>query len=174
MTPCVSRSHADAERASGRARRVIVSYGRGMTRKAQRHDDGAGSTTAPLAPRPESSPAGAGDATKKQDVVLLGPPTADGAGVHVLRARDERVEAGELRPVQEGKPLVGELVSLRPRVDAPRICDVTDSWEPRGVEARGGHKGPAQVATSAYRDGWEQVFAKPGDRVAEPDPRSLN
>jgi hypothetical protein len=150
-----------------------------MTRKAQRHDGGAGPMAASLAPRPESSTATAGgatagDATAKQDVVLLGPPTADGAGVHVLRARDERIEAGELRPVQEGKPLVGELVSLRPRADAPRICDVTESWNPKGETAPGAHKGPAQVATSAYRNGWEQIFAKPGDAVAEPDRRALN
>ena len=29
------------------------------------------------------------DAPKPKDVVLLGPPTADGDGVHVLRARDD-------------------------------------------------------------------------------------
>ena len=98
-----------------------------------------------------------------RDVVLLGPPTADGDGVHVIRARDERIETGELRNVTEGKPITGELVTLQPRKDNPRICDVTDSFKASSSEpsspppARG--KGPAQVATKAYRDNWEEVFA---------------
>lgn len=106
---------------------------------------------------PKSSP--------KEDVVLLGPPTADGGGVHVLRAREERLEAGELRPVEQGKPLQGEIVSLAPRKDNPRICDVKDSYE-TGAKA----KGPAQVATKAYRDNWDEVFAQ---RPA-PSSRDLN
>jgi hypothetical protein len=99
-----------------------------------------------------------------RDVVLLGPPTADGDGVHVLRARDERIETGELRNVTEGKPITGELVTLQPRKDNPRVCDVTDSFKANAEPspsspppARG--KGPAQVATKAYRDNWEEVFA---------------
>ena len=90
-----------------------------------------------------------------QDVVLIGPPTTDGDGVHVLRARDEKLEAGELRPLVEGRPVVGEIVSLAPRKDEPRICDVKESWKPPPA-----HKGPAQVATDAYRDGWDAVFDK--------------
>jgi len=94
-----------------------------------------------------------------KDVVLLGPPTADGDGVHVIRAREERIETGELRNVVEGKPITGELVSLKPRKDNPRICDVTDSFKaPAEAKAEKG-KGPAQVATQAYRDNWEGVFA---------------
>lgn len=96
-----------------------------------------------------------------RDVVLLGPPTADGDGVHVIRARDERIETGELRNVTEGKPITGELVTLQPRKDNPRVCDVTDSFKANSSApeppARG--KGPAQVATQAYRDNWEEVFA---------------
>lgn len=106
---------------------------------------------------PKSSP--------KEDVVLLGPPTADGGGVHVLRAREERLEAGELRPVEQGKPLQGEIVALAPRKDNPRICDVKDSY---GAGAKA--KGPAQVATKAYRDNWDEVFAQ---RPA-PSSRDLN
>jgi len=95
------------------------------------------------------------DAPKPKDVVLLGPPTADGDGVHVLRARDEKLEAGELRALVEGRPVVGEIVSLAPRKDEPRICDVKESWKPPAP-----HKGPAQVATEKYRDGWTAVFEK--------------
>jgi hypothetical protein len=91
------------------------------------------------------------------DVVLLGPPTADGAGVHVLRARqgEEKVETGELRALQEGRPITGEVVTLTPRKDNPRICDVTDSYRPPALT-----KGPANVATDAYREGWDEVFGK--------------
>jgi hypothetical protein len=89
------------------------------------------------------------------DVVLLGPPTADGAGVHVLRAREEKVETGELRALQEGRPITGEVVTLSPRKDNPRVCDVTDSYRAPALA-----KGPANVATDAYRAGWDEVFGK--------------
>ena len=96
------------------------------------------------------------------DVVLLGPPTADGEGVHVIRARDERIETGELRNVEEGRPITGELVALKPRKDNPRICDVTDSYRAPATNTLAAPpktKGPAQVATKAYRDNWDEVFA---------------
>ncbi|MDF2692421.1 MAG: hypothetical protein K0S65_804 [Labilithrix sp.] len=95
----------------------------------------------------------------KTDVVVLGPPTADGAGVHVLRARDERLEAGELRNLEEGRPITGEVVTLAPRKDNPRICDVKDSFV-ASETTPAKTKGPAQVATQAYRDNWEEVFAR--------------
>ncbi len=96
-----------------------------------------------------------------KDVVVLGPPTADGDGVHVLRARDERVEAGELRTLKEGKPVVGEVVKLEPRKDDPRVCDVRESWKPPAAPAPPPpKKGPAQVASQAYREGWAQIFDK--------------
>ena len=104
-------------------------------------------------------PAKVGPATSTEkaptDVVLLGPPTADGAGIHVLRAREERLETGELRGLQEGRPITGEIVSLQPRKDNPRVCDVKQSYAP---PTRASHKGPANVATEAYRDGWDEVF----------------
>lgn len=98
---------------------------------------------------------------KKQDVVVLGPPTSDGNGVHVLRARDERIEAGELRNIEEGKPITGEIVTLAPRKDNPRICDVRDAYAP---PSSGSKKGPAQVASKAYRDNWDEVFSSPTNK----------
>jgi len=100
-------------------------------------------------------------------VVLLGPPTADGDGVHVLRAREQRIETGELRAIVEGKPITGELVSLKPRKDNPHVCDVTESFKTNALPPRG--KGPAQVATQAYRDNWDEVFAS-----RKPSPSDLN
>lgn len=95
----------------------------------------------------------------KTDVVVLGPPTADGAGVHVLRAREERIEAGELRNLEEGRPITGEVLTLAPRKDSPRVFDVRESYSPNAPGAQKA-KGPAQVATQAYRDNWDEVFAR--------------
>lgn len=111
----------------------------------------------PLKMADEEKPAKSSSEGGTRDVVLLGPKTADGDGVHVLRARDTGIETGELRNVTESKPITGELVTLQPRKDNPRICDVTESFQPNTLPARG--KGPAQVATQAYRDNWDEVFA---------------
>ena len=101
-------------------------------------------------------------ATPASDVVILGPPTADGAGVHVLRAREEKVEIGELRALEEGRPIVGEVVMLAPRKDNPRVCDVKDSYRapgsPGATALTIAHKGPAKVSTEAYREGWDEIF----------------
>lgn len=116
------------------------------------------------------------DAAKKQpvpagtDVVVLGPPTPDGEGVRVIRAREERIETGELRALREGKPITGEVVSLEPRKDNPQICDVRSSYKP-DAESR---KGPAQVATKSYRENWDEIFASPEKKRRTPDDRSLN
>jgi hypothetical protein len=125
--------------------------------------------------RASASPAAAKELPK--DVVLIGPPTADGAGLHVIRARDERLEAGELRALEEGKPIVGEIVTLKPRQENPRVCDVTDSYAPpitaqaATADAQLAHKGPAKVASPAYREGWDEIF---GAKKKTPPPSSLN
>ena len=105
-----------------------------------------------------------------QDVVLLHSPTDDGGGVRVVRARNGQVEVGEVRPMAEGKPLSGELVTLTPREGAPRVCDVTVHYRapaaapPQETRAKdtapalAARSGPAQVATNTYRDNWEATF----------------
>lgn len=113
---------------------------------------------APVTGGPVASAPDAPDAPAK-DVVLLGPRTADGAGVHVIRARHERIEAGELRAIQEGKPITGEIVTLAPRKDNPRVCDVKDSYQPPAMMS---HKGQAKIATDAYRAGWDSIFGDDG------------
>ena len=108
---------------------------------------------------PAPPPAAAAESSAAKDIVLLGPPPADGAGVHVIRAREARIETGELRAIQEGRPIAGEIVTLTPRESNPRICDVTDSYSPKGATtAQLGHKGPAKVASDAYREGWDEIF----------------
>jgi hypothetical protein len=99
---------------------------------------------------------------EKTDVVVLGPPTPDGQGVRVLRATTSldspRVETGELRALKEGKPITGEVLTLEPRKENPRVCDVKSSWKPPAPEPSASRKGPAQVATQTYRDNWDEVF----------------
>lgn len=119
----------------------------------------ASPSTAPAAAPATATAAASTDA--KQDVVLLGPPTADGAGVHVIRAREERIETGELRALQEGKPIAGEVLTLKPRKENPRVCDVADSFSADG--ARHSSKGPAKVSSQAYRDGWDEIFGAKSD-----------
>ncbi|MBS2019746.1 MAG: hypothetical protein JST00_43185 [Deltaproteobacteria bacterium] len=108
-------------------------------------------------------PAGEAATATGLDVVVLGPPTSDGAGVHVLRARDEKIEAGELRALQEGRPISGEVVTLEPRKENPRVCDVRSSYVPpshASTTTGAPHKGPARVSSQAYRDGWDEIFGQ--------------
>jgi hypothetical protein len=99
----------------------------------------------------------------EEDVVLLGGPTDDGEGVRVLRAKGEHIEAGEVRPMKEGKPLLGgEVVKLAPRAEGSRVCDVEVvakvTASPPAAKREG--KGPAQIATREYRDSWERIFGR--------------
>jgi hypothetical protein len=92
---------------------------------------------------------------KHADVVLLQGPTEDGEGIRVVRAREDRLEAGEVRPLKEGKPITsGEVVKLAPRAAAPQVCDV----EVLAKVEHGLPGKPAQVATTAYRESWERIF----------------
>jgi hypothetical protein len=95
------------------------------------------------------------------DVVLLHGATEDGEGAKVLRARSGRVEAGEVRPLREGRPLAagGEVVRLEPRADASALFNVhVEHVVPAAKEPSPARSGPAQVATRAYRESWERTF----------------
>jgi hypothetical protein len=102
------------------------------------------------------------DSTTKRDVALIRGRTADGEGLSILRQRAERLEIGEVRPLKEGRPIQGELVSLKPRPDFPLLCDVQvelPSRAPAANEPKPARKGgPAQVATDSYRENWDVVF----------------
>ncbi len=98
------------------------------------------------------------------DVVVLHGATEDGAGAKVLRARPGRIEAGEVRPMPEGRPLTpgGEVVTLERRDDAPTLFNVRvdykvpDAPKPRGEAAA--LSGPPQVASPQYRASWDRTF----------------
>lgn len=106
-------------------------------------------------------------ASTPRDTVLIHGASADGAELAVLRAREDRVEAGVLRKVREGEPLTGELVRLTPRPEFPLLCDVAVEYtpddkprEPTRKRPQLSHGGPAQVATPSYRANWDAIWAK--------------
>ncbi len=95
-------------------------------------------------------------AARSRDVALIFDRTEDREGFHVLRRRDEdhAVEFGTIRPLREGKPIDGEVVSLRPREEMPLLCDVkVELPDRRGT-------GPAQVASDDYRRGWDALWGR--------------
>jgi hypothetical protein len=104
--------------------------------------------------KPEGPPA------PPRDVVFVRGPSDDGQGVNILRLRDDRVETGELRAAKDGQPIHGELVKLEQRPEHERLYDVEVLAEAPHAPALGPRKGPAKVATEAYRDGWDQIFGK--------------
>ncbi len=114
----------------------------------------------PPPPAAEASPSPAA-----HDVVLVHGVTEDGAGLQVLRARDDRLEQGALRPLVEGQPIHGDVVRLRPRREHPFVFDVdTVLATPRppdgpapAAQARTA-KGPPQVASESYRDNWDRIW----------------
>ncbi len=135
---------------------------RGIDRLAPGGAKATGSPREAAGPVRESGP--------KQDVVLALGVTDDGRGVNVLRARDERVEVGQVRPLEEGKPIQGEVVKLKPRPGAPFLCDVDTQFKtpqpsaaPKAFEATT-RKGPPQVSSEAYRQNWDAIWNAGGKK----------
>jgi hypothetical protein len=84
-------------------------------------------------------------------------------GLYILRRRTEEapVEAGLLQPLVEGKPISGEVISMRRRGDMPFLFDVkTEVAAPAAIEPEPSttSHGPSQVATESYRRGWDAIW----------------
>lgn len=113
---------------------------------------------------PKNSPVPTSANAAGGDVALVHRITPDGA-VHVIRRRGDQLEAGALQPLREGAPIQGEVVSLRPRENCPVLCDVDVLYTPPVAAATptpataARRKGPAQVATSEYRDNWDSIWS---------------
>lgn len=117
-------------------------------------------------PKPEAPPK-AKAKRRAKDIVLIQGVSEDGESLAVIRAREDRVEAGIIRSVKEGEVPSGELLKLVPRPETPLVCDV-ETQVPAGViNASGGsdtktsHHGPAQVATPSYRNNWDRIWSRP-------------
>src|SRR5580658_3989766 len=100
------------------------------------------------------------------DVVLVHGATGDGQGARVLRARSGQVEAGEVRPLREGQPIVpgGEVVRLVERPEGANLYDVKVDYKAPALPATApparAAGGPPQVASPEYRASWERTFAR--------------
>jgi hypothetical protein len=89
----------------------------------------------------------------------------DEHGLHILRRRSEDgpIEAAVAQPLTEGRPIRGEVISMRQREDVPFVFDVKtelETGEPAAGHAEGAETkdGPAQVATNSYRAGWDAIW----------------
>jgi hypothetical protein len=102
-------------------------------------------------------------ANPKKDLALVFGPSADGEGLNVLRKRagSEAIEAGTLRPLREGRAIMGEVVHLEPRAEAPFLFDcATDEELSTVTQAPQALAGPPQVATDEYRRGWDAIWGR--------------
>jgi hypothetical protein len=104
------------------------------------------------------------------DVALIHGVTPDGEGLKILRARGDRLELGAVRPLREGVPITGEVVTLRPRPSFPALCDVESHFKPASEASDQPEPappstvqrtGPAQVATDEYRRNWDAIWNRP-------------
>jgi hypothetical protein len=112
---------------------------------------------------------------KSKDLVLVHGRTKDGLGLGVIRAREERLEIGTMRPLEEGKSIYGEVVKLTPRSEMPLLFDAetqfvskepsvaTSDSAPPPAQARQAAQntaaaGPPQVASDTYRKNWDAIW----------------
>lgn len=115
-------------------------------------------------PKDEPARGAEGGEAKSSDTLLIHGVSPDGERLAVLRAREDRVEAGVVQRVKEGESITGELVRLKPRPEFPLLCDVEvelPSPSQRKPDApRLSHGGPAQVATTSYRANWDAIWSR--------------
>lgn len=127
------------------------------------------------------------DTERSEDVALILGTDEERKAIKVLRKRGGKVEGGLVRAAEPGRPVMGDLVRLKPRPEFPILCDVETLYEfdrashgpsthplppPADAEAprsgATGHPGPPRVVTDAYRRGWERVFGRQ-DPDGDPD-----
>jgi len=132
--------------------------------RAPTHPESSGARAGASSGSSDASASPVKAASKGEDVALVCGVSDDGQGVEVIRKRGDRLEAGTVRRLEAGKPIHGEVVRLRPRPQAPFLCDVEVEFTP--PEARGEHEaqaaksGPAQVATESYRKNWDAIYGR--------------
>ena len=76
-----------------------------------------------------------------------------------------------MRPLREGAPITGEVVTLKPRANFPALCDVEVQYKPPELTSDRGdapqllsHAGPAQVATEGYRRNWDAIWSQQSEK----------
>lgn len=120
--------------------------------------------------KPEQKKA-APPAKKKEDVALVYGKSAQ--GLNVLRKRDDVLETGVIKPLEEGKPIQGEVVQMTQRGSSPlfdidvQVPDPSPNRKPASLKAKGG----GQVANETYRKNWDSIWKR---RKPTTDPKLLN
>ena len=106
---------------------------------------------------------------QEKDLALVFGPTEDGKGVNMLRRRvgSPYVEAGTLRPLENGRAITGEVVNLAQRPEAPFLFDCETDEELSTTRPQL-QVGPPQVATDEYRRGWDAIWG------SRPRPTAVN
>jgi hypothetical protein len=104
-----------------------------------------------------------------RDFAILGGPTEDGQGTHLLRVREGAVSVGEIRPVREGEPVTHrELVRLHPVDSERRVCRVETLHAPPQEASPAPTdtqlSRPARVSNERYRKNWDAIFDANGER----------
>ncbi|MGC4113926.1 MAG: hypothetical protein QM765_04570 [Myxococcales bacterium] len=106
----------------------------------------------------------AGDDTKskkKRDVLFVHGKSAKGDRYKVIRAREDRIEMGEMSDLKDGEEIRGEVVKLKAREEHPQLFDV-ETVLPRDEQTASApaadHSGPPQVASEQYRKNFEAIF----------------
>ena len=104
-----------------------------------------------------------------KDVVLVHSRTEDGNGLRVVRQRGEELSLGEVRPLEEGKAIHGDVVRLKNRQEHPALFDVEtelslEASSPKAAKPRRRRAGPSRVASEQYRSGWESLWGRKAGR----------
>lgn len=114
--------------------------------------------------------------SKSDDVALICGVSQGGDQLHLLRRRNNRVEAAVARTLREGQPIAGELVRLRPREEFPLLCDVevelsvaeraeaNEETSPAAATPARETSGPPQVSNDNYRRNWDAIWKRPSGK----------
>lgn len=93
---------------------------------------------------------------KAKDIAMVVNHNDDGSVNILRRDSDDNISYGTAQAVKDGQNLTGskEVISMS-EPDDNGISNVKTLYKPQGVRST---SGPAQVATKAYRDGWDGIF----------------
>lgn len=93
------------------------------------------------------------------DFAILGAPTEDGQGAHLVRIREGSISAGEIRPVKEGEPVTNrEVVRLHPLDAERRVVRVETLHAPEPPPESQSLSRPARVSNERYRKNYDAIF----------------
>lgn len=106
------------------------------------------------------------DAGPPREMKMLG---TSATGLLVAREDGDTIEIGELRPMEHGKPIHGEVV--RTELDFVRGVATMRSLVP--APSTPARSGPPKVTNDAYRGGWDAIFGKGATTSGGPN-RALN